>query len=414
MNNGLFMKCVNGGALASVAVAVGAAWHCGSVTGALPVVIVAAGWLVFLVKHDRDMQNDTAARMAQMRAQNNALAGNLGAAFAQCAGEFNSQLATSQGELDQAQRLFMDAIQKLVGSFTSINTQTQTQQRLALTITQGHAPGADAPAKDAGGFEHFVAETSGTLRFFVDSTVQSSKVAMGLVEKMEQITRQIGEVQSVLGEIEGISKQTNLLALNAAIEAARAGEAGRGFSVVADEVRDLSGRTNQFSQQIRKTITEVQESVHATERAIDQMASQDMTFALQSKQHVDEMMADVQQVNTAMGAAAQELAVITRGVESNVNTAVTTLQFQDMVTQLLGHVRRRMDALTGVTAKINTLATDLTATSTAAPSADQVQRNEGLRRACDELLELLASVQQMTIKNPVRQASMTTGDVELF
>lgn len=414
MNNGLFMKYVNGGAITSIAVAVAAAWLYGSVTGALPVAIVAAGWLVFLLKHDAQLRRAADERATQMRAQSNALAGSLGAAFAQCADEFNSQLATSQGELEQAQRLFMDAIQKLVDSFTSINTQTQTQQKLALKITQGHAPGEDAPTKESGGFEHFVSETSNTLRFFVDSTVQSSKVAMALVEKMEQITRQIGEVQSVLGEIEGISKQTNLLALNAAIEAARAGEAGRGFSVVADEVRDLSGRTNQFSQQIRKTITEVQESVHATERAIDQMASQDMTFALQSKQHVDEMMADVQQVNTAMGAAAQELAVITRGVESNVNTAVTTLQFQDMVTQLLGHVRRRMDALTGVSAKINTLATDLTATSTAAPSADPAQRNEGLRRACEELLELLAGVQQITIRNPVRQASMTTGEVELF
>jgi methyl-accepting chemotaxis protein len=229
---------------------------------------------------------------------------------------------------------------------------------------------------------------------------------------MEQITRQIGEVQNILGEIEGISKQTNLLALNAAIEAARAGEAGRGFSVVADEVRDLSGRTNQFSQQIRKTITDVQESVHATGRAINQMASQDMTFALESKRHVDEMMTDVQKVNTTMGSAARELCVITRGVEDNVNTAVTTLQFQDLVTQLLGHVRGRMDALTGVANKINALATDLTATAT--QSADHEQRTQGLRRACNELMELLASVQQTTIRNPVRQASMTTGDIEMF
>ena len=124
------------------------------------------------------------------------------------------------------------------------------------------------------------------------------------------------------------------------------------------------------------------------------------------------MMADVQQVNTVMGAAAQELAAITRGVESNVNIAVTTLQFQDMVTQLLGHVRRRMDALGGVAAKINALAGDLTAT--AAPSADQEQRAQGLGLACAELMELLTSVQQTTVRNPVRQASMTTGDVELF
>lgn len=406
-NNSLNNNLLAGGAVVSVAAAAVAAWLCGSGTAALPVMAVAGTWFGLLLWHDRQMRRDAKECVEQMRAETGALVGNLGGAFARCAGEFNSQLATSQGELEQAQGLFMDAIQKLVASFTSINTQTQSQQQLALTITHGNAPGTEG-----GGFEAFVDETSNTLRFFVDSTVHSSKVAMGLVEKMEQITLQIADVHKILGEIEGISKQTNLLALNAAIEAARAGEAGRGFSVVADEVRDLSGRTNQFSQQIRRTIKNVQDSVRATEAAIDEMASQDMTVTLQSKLRVDEMMADVQKVNAAMGVAAQELSVITRGVEDNVNTAVTTLQFQDMVTQLIGHVRRRMEALTGVADKISELATDLTAT--AVPSADHAARTQGLRRACDELMELLASVQQVTTRNPVRQASMTTGDVELF
>ncbi len=401
------------GGAASILAAIGAVWLGESVLCALPVALMAAAWFALVLSHDRQSIQAAHERAAQVREQTGALVSNLGAAFTQCAGEFNAQLATSRGELDQAQGLFLDAIQKLVGSFTSINSQTQAQQKLALTITRGHAAREDdVAAKDNGGFEHFVAETSNTLRYFVDSVVQSSKVAMGLVEKMEQITCQIDEVQKILGEIEGISKQTNLLALNAAIEAARAGEAGRGFSVVADEVRDLSNRTSQFSQQIRKTILHAQESVHVTERAIDQMASQDMTFALQSKQHVDEMMVDVQKVNAAMNGAAQELAVITRGVEENVNTAVTTLQFQDMVTQLLGHVKRRMDALAGVADKINAVAADLTAD--AAPSVDEGERAQGLHRACAELMELLTSVRQITIRNPVRQASMTTGDVELF
>jgi methyl-accepting chemotaxis protein len=364
----LLSKLVGGGAAASVIVAIAAASLCGSAAGAVPVAIVAAGWAGLLWWHNRQLRRGLSVDATRIQAETGALAGNLGAAFEQCAAEIDTQVATSRGELDQAQNLVMDAIQKLVGSFTSINTHTQTQQSLVLTITRGQADGGKGAGANGSGFSEFVEETSNTLRFFVDSNVQSSKVAMGLVEQTKHITEQIGEVQKILAEIEGISKQTNLLALNAAIEAARAGEAGRGFSVVADEVRDLSGRTSQFSQQIRKTITGVQESVHMAERAIHEMASHDMTFALQSKHRVDEMMADVQKVNTAIGVAARDLTVVTRNVENNVNTAVTTLQFRDMVTQLLGHVGRRMDALGTIAAKLSALATDLTAPHSRRPA----------------------------------------------
>ena len=307
------------------------------------------------------------------------------------------QLGASCSDIEQSQRLINDAGSKLIESFTAMTDSIREQQQLLLSIaSSGDASGNKNDDKHSK-FEAFVRETSDTLSTFVDSTVRNSTIAMQLVAQMDDITAQMSNVSGILNAIESISKQTNLLALNAAIEAARAGESGRGFAVVADEVRTLSMRTSEMSQQIRNVMSEIQTGISAAESSIHTMASLDMNFALQSKVNVEHTMDDLSKLNQTMETSAIRLGRITERVEQVVNTAVTSLQFQDMVNQMLNRGRQRMQTAGKICAALPTLS-----------SSDETQRRAQLQHASATLENLLQTAQQRST-----QAS-ASSDIELF
>ena len=283
---------------------------------------------------------------------------------------------------------------------------TQRQREVSLSVTSG-VDGDKGTIR----FDVFVADTAAVMQRVVDSIVGNSKLGMELVELTESIAARTQDVQSILSEIGAIAKQTNLLALNAAIEAARAGEAGRGFAVVADEVRDLSGRTSQFSQQINKVIQDMQVTVKQTETAIQRMASQDLTFAFESKQNVEKIIGTMESQNQSRVAAVGLLGGIADEVDTQVGRAVTALQFQDIVSQLLGHVGRRVDAIDDVSRHLGGLAQTLQRNSTTPDAAGALV---SLRNETRAVAERLKDMEQMTANNPVSQSEMSQGDIELF
>jgi methyl-accepting chemotaxis protein len=342
----------------------------------------------------------------RIKAEEQALLNEFHLLLEECSTRFSGQFDIARGELGQVQTLLSEAITGLTGSFHSMHEHTQRQREVSLAVTSG------AEGNKAGGhFDDFVKDTSAVMQRVVDSIVGNSKLGMELVELTESIAARTQDVQSILSEIGAIAKQTNLLALNAAIEAARAGEAGRGFAVVADEVRDLSGRTSQFSQQINKVIQDMQVTVKQTEVAIQRMASQDLTFAFESKQSVEKIIGTMEAQNQTRMAAVGQLGSIADEVDMQVGRAVTALQFQDIVSQLLGHVARRVDAIDDVSHHLGGLAQTLQRNATTPDAAGALL---SLRNETRDVAERLKDMEQMTANNPVSQNQMSQGDIELF
>jgi methyl-accepting chemotaxis protein len=189
-------------------------------------------------------------------------------------GEINtttSALASSSDELSATADDMNKGTQELSSQTDQVVTaMTEVSQTIMdMAKNASHAADASKGASETASKGKKIVDTTAEDMIGIAKTVQE---AAGTIEELGRSSAQIGEIVSV---INGIADQTNLLALNAAIEAARAGEQGRGFAVVADEVRKLAERTGQATKDIAQRIEAIQaaagESVDAMKRGSDEV-----------------------------------------------------------------------------------------------------------------------------------------------
>ena len=202
-----------------------------------------------------------------------------------------------------------------VSDATVHQSEAASQTAIAVEEITSSISHTASQSHEAEQISHTVSELSGAGGRAI---TQSSDVIQGLAKVVEEFSKMIedlaqrsSEIGHATGLIRGISEQTNLLALNAAIEAARAGEQGRGFAVVADEVRNLAQRANDSANEITVTVTAIQSKI---QQAGEQMAAVG-TQARESVTHTNEVSEVLMKIDAQAMTALDNVCQISSGTQ---------------------------------------------------------------------------------------------------
>ncbi len=199
---------------------------------------------------------------------------------------------------------------------TAMNEMTASVQEVSRNASSGAAISKEA-AKVSQKGTNVVQETISGINTLAGNVSEAADV----IHALEQDSESIG---SVLDVIQGIAEQTNLLALNAAIEAARAGEQGRGFAVVADEVRSLASRTQESTQEIQTIIEKLQARSKEAVSVMDngqKQAESSVDLAQAAGQALSEISAGIEEldrVSTQIAVAAEQQGTVAEEINRNV------------------------------------------------------------------------------------------------
>ncbi|TBU84832.1 methyl-accepting chemotaxis protein [Phytopseudomonas dryadis] len=254
---------------------------------------------------------------------------------------------TNQTARDLSQQ--HDEVQQAATAVTEMTTAVEEVARNAVSTADASK---DSTTTAQRGRER-VDTTLGSIKRMNDSVGSASVQVSELAERSQEIGK-------VLDVIRGIAEQTNLLALNAAIEAARAGEAGRGFAVVADEVRALAGRTQTSTQEIEQMVGAIQAG---TSQVVSTMSenSRQVLATLDEAQvagdALDEIIEAINQIherNLVIASASEEQAQVSREIDRNlVNIRDLSVQTSegasqiDAASQSLSHLSHELKAMVG-------------------------------------------------------------------